>query len=455
MAVDSKKDPSASGYTLVETLTVREGTSSDDSSEITPLVEGAANNKPLSKKEEAIGWVQFYALCYDLFLLGWNDGSLGPLLPRIQEFYDVGFATVSWIFVISCMMLIFGCFFQTAAFAAQSLALPFPIFVFSFFFGGIGMAVQDAQANGFVATVKYQAEMKMGFLHAAYGCGALFAPLFATPLSQTKHWSYHYLISFALSIVNVVILAVVFRFKDQDHCLAQAGEIVPDKTEDAPGATYGELLRLKAVHLLALFLLVYIGIEVTIGGWIVSFMLIIRDGGPSSGYVASGFFGGNLSITISLKYFSVEFRINPWSSCSSLGEQEGQIYLVLINPCLDRTDFLPQLGEIHAVYVYTVLVILLARPLILRWVHLRILHWHPPRPLYPIAMNHTSRILPRALVTGAIGWIAACGALGSAVLPFFTGAMASKYGIQSLQPYLVVMMILMGIIWKMVPKTAV
>jgi len=55
-------------------------------------------------------------------------------------------------------------------------------------------------------------------------------------------------------------------------------------------------------------------------------------------------------------------------------------------------------------------------------------------PLYPIAMNHTARIVPRELVTGCIGWIAACGAAGSALLPLWTGEIASLYGIGGLQP---------------------
>ena len=70
-------------------------------------------------------------------------------------------------------------------------------------------------------------------------------------------------------------------------------------------------MKNKTVHLLAMFLMVYIGIEVTIGGitfftqmiaqqrvdicesgWIVTFLMIVRDAGPSAGYVSTGFFGG-------------------------------------------------------------------------------------------------------------------------------------------------------------------
>lgn len=33
--------------------------------------------------------IQFAALCLSLFLLGWNDGSTGPLIPRLREVYNV------------------------------------------------------------------------------------------------------------------------------------------------------------------------------------------------------------------------------------------------------------------------------------------------------------------------------------------------------------------------------
>ena len=55
-------------------------------------------------------------------------------------------------------------------------------------------------------------------------------------------------------------------------------------------------------------------------------------------------------------------------------------------------------------------------------------------PIYPIAMNISGRLFPRAIATGAIGWIAGFAQTGSAVLPFITGAMASKFGVSSLQP---------------------
>ena len=81
-------------------------------------------------------------------------------------------------------------------------------------------------------------------------------------------------------------------------------------------------MRNVAVHLLALFLMVYyyVGVEVTIkgmvfvdcmivsirlitvesGSWIVTvtFLMIVRGAGPSSGYVSTGFFGGGKCLVL-------------------------------------------------------------------------------------------------------------------------------------------------------------
>lgn len=75
----------------------------------------------------------------------------------------------------------------------------------------------------------------MGILHAVYGTrgltrclalmltiywvaglGAFAAPLVATQFAQMDRWSFHYLTSLGLAVCNTIILAVVFRFRDQD-----------------------------------------------------------------------------------------------------------------------------------------------------------------------------------------------------------------------------------------------
>lgn len=60
-------------------------------------------------------------------------------------------------------------------------------------------------------------------------------------------------------------------------------------------------MKTRVVHLLAFFILIYVGVEVTIGGWIVTYIIEVRGGGSSAGYISSGFFGGQ-------SIYSMEFR---------------------------------------------------------------------------------------------------------------------------------------------------
>jgi len=49
---------------------------------------GSTSNS-LTREQKYKAHVQFLALCWTLFLAGWNDGTTGPLLPRIQLVYNV------------------------------------------------------------------------------------------------------------------------------------------------------------------------------------------------------------------------------------------------------------------------------------------------------------------------------------------------------------------------------
>lgn len=53
--------------------------------------------RTFTKKEERLGMIRFITLCWTLFLAGWNDGTIGPLVPRLREEYNVG-NTSLWIF---------------------------------------------------------------------------------------------------------------------------------------------------------------------------------------------------------------------------------------------------------------------------------------------------------------------------------------------------------------------
>ncbi|KAJ4473093.1 MFS general substrate transporter [Lentinula aciculospora] len=398
------------------------------------------------KKQNRTSMIQFAALCWCFILEGWNDGSIGPLLPVIQAYYSVGFAVVSLLFVVNCCgfvigaginiwlnerlgfgkVMVLGSLFQLATYAIQSPAPPFPALVLSFFLAGLGMSLQNAQANGFVGSLKKNKSTKLMMLHASYGLGAFCSPLVATHFSQTPHWSFHYIISCGIAVSNTAVLCSVFRFKRQEELLMETGqEPNEENPSDNPNLTsnnlYRQIFNIQAVHFLAVFAFIYVGVEVTIGGWIVTFIIRERDGGPSAGYISSGFFGGLTLGRLGLMYVN-----------KKVGERKVVFLYVLLSIGLEITIwFVPSIIE-NAVAVSFIGALL--------------------GPLFPILVGYGARILPPYLFTGGMGWITGVGTAGSAALPFITGVLASKYGIKSLQPFLVAMMCTLVGIWAVLPK---
>lgn len=415
------------------------GSSRPDTGKSSPVPPGE-----LSPHAKWLAGVQFATMCWTLFLAGWNDGTTGPMLPRIQDHYHVGYAIVALMFISNCIgfvagaaanvhltdkfgfgkVMVGGSIAQIIAYAIISPAPPFPVFVIAFAINGFGLSLQDAGANGFVASLKDHAETKMGILHAVYGLGALCSPLVSTQFSRMPdHWSFHYLVSLGISLLNTVLLVAVFKFKTQDECLEDIGQTkAHSAVANNEDNKYRQIFRLREVHLLAFFILIYVGVEVTLGGWTVTYIINERGGGPSSGYVSAGFFGG---LTF------------------------GRVALLWVNK---------KIGEWNAIFIYSLLSI-----------GLELVVWLVPSliggavavsligvflgPIYPIVMNHSARILPHWLLTGSIGWIAGFGQAGSAFLPFLTGAIASREGIWALQPLMVAMMGFMMCLWLLVPRS--
>ena len=62
-------------------------------------------------------------------------------------------------------------------------------------------------------------------------------------------------------------------------CLRRAGEILPDTTASGVNIyesnEFNQIMKNRTVHLLSLFLMIYIGVEVTIGGiMFVNYMIV-------------------------------------------------------------------------------------------------------------------------------------------------------------------------------------
>ncbi|CAL1713982.1 unnamed protein product [Somion occarium] len=385
--------------------------------------------------------IQLATLCFCLFVVGWNNGTVGPLLPRIQGVYHVGFAVVSLIFVFNAIgflvasvanvylsdklgfgtVMIIGATVQTIGYILDSAASPFPVFVLGYFMSGYGVAILDAGSSGYLTT--WRDSTRMGIMQGVYGLGALTAPLSSTQFAQLPQWSFHYLVSLALCVLNITFLSLAFRFRRQDDCLQEIGLTpAPPPALSIQVNKYRQIIRLKEVHLLALFLLLNVGVTSTLGGWIVTYIIDVRNGGPSSGYISSGFYTG---VTLS--------RVLLLWVNKKIGERRVIFIYIVLSLALDLVVWLvPSLiGDAIAIGFIGFL-------------------WGP---IYPLVMNHAGLILPPWILTGCVTWIIGFGQGGSGFIPFLTGALALKAGIASLQPFVVSLMGFMIIVWFLIPST--
>jgi hypothetical protein len=74
------------GNDATEAIEMVTMTPTKDPSTNTQKEETATTQTKSQQRKETI---QFLALCWSLFLAGWNDGSAGPMIPRLQEVYHV------------------------------------------------------------------------------------------------------------------------------------------------------------------------------------------------------------------------------------------------------------------------------------------------------------------------------------------------------------------------------
>ncbi|KAF7325481.1 MFS domain-containing protein [Mycena kentingensis (nom. inval.)] len=392
-----------------------------------------------TRKERRTELVQLATLCGVLLISGWVDGSLGPLIPTIQNFYAVSYARVSLIFVCRCVGYVSGAFtniFITHKFGfgklvllgplllivgcailAAAIAIPFEVFLCANLLLGFGAATQNSQAVGYVASIRAGQDTKMGIFQACYGVGCLIGPLAVTPFAHLKRrgfWALNFVIIVGLAALNLLALWAVFRGRTQAEGLARIGQFEleeheKDKTAvaDPPAPrshleSVRKLMSLKIVHLLAFFLFIYVGTEVTLTGWIVTYMIQVRGGGPSSGYIPSGFWGGFVL---------------------------GRIILLPLNK---RVRILP-------VYIYFSLCI-----------GLELIIWFVPNlivdavavslfglffgPIFVLGLGVAARTVPPPLLTSAVAWLSGISYTGASVIPLITGAIAGRAGIQCMQP---------------------
>lgn len=138
----------------------------------------------------------------------------------------------------------------------------------------------------------------LGAAHGSYGVGGIVAPIVGTALvSNGILWSRFYFLAVALRLCCIAFAAFAFwSYKeDSEPTLLTALEATASRqtTVEEAASKLKDLkvaLKSKVTIFGALFIFAYQGAEVSISGWIISYLIKYRDGDPAKvGYVTAGF----------------------------------------------------------------------------------------------------------------------------------------------------------------------
>jgi len=396
------------------------------------------NHPPINK------W-RVLSACLTNFGNGLNDAAPGALIPYMENDYKIGYAIVSLIFVTNAVgflsaapitqalqarlgrakTLVLSECIMTAAYIMLVCRPPFPVVVLSFFFLGFGIAINLALNNVFCANLA-NSTTTLGFLHGAYGIGGTIGPLMATSIvTHGKPWSTFYFISLSVCILNLTLAYFSYQHYERDNPppnpLTRTASN-PDGINPSKLTLLKNSLSNKTTILGAFFIFAYQGAEVSISGWVISFLISYRHSSPAHvGYVTSGFWAG-----ITLGRFLLS---HP---CHKFGEKKAVVLLIAGATCFQLLVWLVPnvIGEAVAVAIVGLLL----------------------GPIYPCGTHVFSRLIPKRLQMGSLAAISALGSSGGAVAPFFTGLLAQEVGTWVLHPICVGLFGVMVLCWALLPR---
>jgi fucose permease len=138
----------------------------------------------------------------------------------------------------------------------------------------------------------------LGAAHGSYGIGGIIAPILGTAMvSHGILWSRFYFITLGLRICCIAFIASTWWSYKEDTPAAlisnlerTAGRQTTDEECESKLRNLKQALKNRVTIFGALFIFAYQGAEVSVSGWVISFLISYRGGDPASvGYVTAGF----------------------------------------------------------------------------------------------------------------------------------------------------------------------
>ena len=289
------------------------------------------------------------------------------------------------------------------------------------------MAINLGLNNVFIANLANNMSL-LGSFHGSYGLGGTIGPLIATAMvSHGSPWSRFYFLSLGVTLATLVFGGWAFWNYELEAPVRLLTSLERTASRRSAGElTRGQLLLLalknRTTILGALFIFAYQGAEVSISGWVISFLISYRNGDPSEvGYVTAGFWGG-----ITLGRFLLS---NP---AHKIGEKVFVTVVIVLAAAFQLVVWLvPNLiGNAVAVAIVGLLL----------------------GPIYPCVTAVFTKLLGQRIQMSALSFVYAMGSSGGAVAPFMTGLGAQAAGTWILHPVCLGLYTVMQLSWFSLPR---
>jgi len=353
------------------------------------------------------------------------------LLPSLSAYYNVDKSVVGLLFFASAVgyfLSALGTGFLTAKLgqrwylvtgtatfmlccALLALKPPFALVLFIRLFQGMATGILEAGLNLFVAALPNNTAL-LNYLHAFYGVGALVGPLIAsTILAFSWGWNTAILAWTFLALPLLIGLLALFRHQS-------SGAAHERQTGEGENGLLAAL-KIPVVWFATLFLLFYVGVEVSLGSWGYTFLLENRhESDLLAGGIVSGYW---LGLTLG------RFTLNHIAGRLRLG-LSGLMYTCMGGIVLGILMIWLVPGVVASAVAFCLTGLSLG-------------------PIYPSTVALVPDIVPSRMVSSAIGFLVGLSILGVALFPWIAGALAQYTGIWSLLPYSVGLTVIMLALW--------
>ncbi|MFF5228093.1 MFS transporter [Dactylosporangium sp. NPDC000521] len=374
------------------------------------------------------------AFAYATFVLaGLSAGVGGVLLPAQLRDYHLDKATIGvTFFAFSAGFLLAGAtagalihrLGTRAALTAGGVAFiaaglctatrpAFAVLVGVQVVAGYGTGVLESVLNAYLAALPGSTTL-LNWLHAFFGVGALIGPPLATWMLGFTAWTSVWLV---LALACVPLVAGFQLTLRATAGSAPAGALTGIQPPPPARGLVRTATRRPAVLLGAVFLAVYVGLEISVGNWGFSYLVAERGHGDLlAGYTVSGYW---LGLTLG------RFVLSP--ATARLGWTANR----LMTACLigvTVASALLWLVPATAVAAFALLGFWLG-------------------PIFPTTMAVAPALAPGDLAPTAIGLLNGVSVLGGALFPFLAGAIADRSGLWTLAPFALALAVAELLIW--------